>query len=69
MAQQITKETTIGELLRINTGVIPILMSVGMHCFGCPASQGESIGEAAWVHGLDEDELVEKINAFLATQE
>ena len=66
---QITKDITIGELLQLNTGVIPILMSAGMHCLGCPASQGESIGEAAYVHGLDADELVEQINEFLSTQE
>ncbi len=65
---QITKEITIGELLQINTGVIPILMSAGMHCLGCPASQAESIGEAAYVHGLDADELVNEINDFLAKE-
>ena len=47
---QISKDITIGELLQVNTGVIPILMAAGMHCLGCPASQGESIGEAAEVH-------------------
>ena len=63
---QISKDITIGELLQVNTGVIPILMAAGMHCLGCPASQGESIGEAAEVHGLDPDDLVGKINEFLA---
>ena len=38
---------------------------IGMHCLGCPASQGESLAEAAMVHGIDADLLVEKINAFL----
>ena len=38
------------------------------HCLGCPASQGESLAEAAMVHGIDSDLLVEKINAFLAAQ-
>lgn len=57
---KITKETLIGELLRINEGVAPILMGIGMHCLGCPASQGESIAEACMVHGVDPDELVKK---------
>ena len=65
----ITKETTIGELLNINMNVAPILMEIGMHCLGCPASQGESLGEAAMVHGIDADLLVEKINAFLKANE
>ena len=60
---QISKDITIGELLQVNTGVIPILMAAGMHCLGCPASRGESIADACAVHGTDADELVEKLNA------
>ena len=62
---QISKDITIGELLQVNTGVIPILMAAGMHCLGCPASQGESIEEACMVHGTNADELVAKLNAFI----
>mgnify|MGYP002801386315 CR=1 FL=1 len=61
----VTKEMTIGEVLNINMDSAPILMEIGMHCLGCPASQGESLEEAAMVHGIDADLLVEKINAFL----
>ena len=61
----VTKEMTIGEVLNINMDIAPILMEMGMHCLGCPASQGESLEEAAMVHGIDADLLVEKINAFL----
>ena len=53
---------TIGELLRLNENVIPVLMGIGMHCIGCPASLGESIEEACYVHGIDPDELVERLN-------
>ena len=66
MAVQVSKEMTIGEILAINPMVAPILMEIGMHCLGCPSAQGESLEEAAMVHGLDADLLVEKINAFLA---
>ena len=62
---QVTKDTMIGDLLRIDAGVAPILMSIGMHCLGCPSSQGESIEEAAMVHGIDADLLTEKLNAIL----
>ena len=61
----VTKEMTICEVLNINMDIAPILMEIGMHCLGCPASQGESLEEAAMVHGIDADLLVEKINAFL----
>lgn len=65
MSVKIAKETTIGELISLYPQVAPILMQVGMHCLGCPSAQAESLGEAAMVHGLDADLLVEKINAFL----
>ncbi len=62
---QVTKDTMIGDLLRIDMGVAPILMNIGMHCLGCPASQGETIEEAAMVHGIDPGSLVDEINNFL----
>jgi len=62
---QIDKDTLIGELMEIDITTAPILMSIGMHCIGCPASQMETIEEAAWVHGMDVDELVNEINAHL----
>ena len=63
---QITKDMTIGEILREDYDVAPVLMSMGMHCLGCPASQGESLEEAAMVHGLDGDIVVKAVNEFLA---
>jgi hybrid cluster-associated redox disulfide protein len=65
MMAQVSRDTTIGEALSMNPGIAPILQEIGMHCLGCPASQGESLAEAAMVHGIDADLLVEKINAFL----
>lgn len=64
MAKEITKEMYIGELLQINPGFAQLLMSVGMHCLGCPSSQMESIEDAAMVHGFDVDELLQKLNNF-----
>ncbi|MBQ8280371.1 MAG: DUF1858 domain-containing protein [Roseburia sp.] len=63
---QVTKQTMIGDLLRIDQNVAPILLNIGMHCLGCPSSQMETIEEAAMVHGIDADELVQTINDFLA---
>lgn len=59
----ITKDMTIGEILRVAPEVAPILMEAGMHCLGCPSAQAESLEEAAMVHGLDINSLMEKINA------
>lgn len=63
---QISKDTTIGELLNVYPEAAPILMEIGMHCLGCPSAQGESLAEAAMVHGIDSNLLVEKINASMA---
>lgn len=57
----ISKEMTIGEILRTNPNAAPILMEAGMHCVGCPSAQGESLEEAAMVHGMDIDALMEKL--------
>ena len=59
---QITKDMTIGEIIRIDQRVIPILMEAGMHCIGCPSAQGETLEEAAMVHGMDIDALMKAIN-------
>ena len=57
----VTKDMTIGEILVTAPEVAPVLMEAGMHCLGCPASQAESLEEAAMVHGIDVDELMERI--------
>lgn len=58
---EITKDMTIGEILRTNPDIAPVLMNAGMHCLGCPSAQGESLEEAAMVHGLDIDALMTEI--------
>ena len=63
---KVSKSTMIGELLQIDEGVAPILLNIGMHCLGCPSSQMETIEEAAMVHGLNADELIENVNGYLA---
>lgn len=60
---EITKNTKIGELLENAPEKAEILIQAGMHCLGCPASQAETLEEACDVHGIDVNELVEKLNA------
>ena len=64
----ITKDTIIGDILNIAPQTAPLFMGIGMHCLGCPASRGESIEEACAVHGVDCDELIEKLNEHLAAK-
>ena len=65
---RITKDTTIGEALQIDAGIIPILMGIGMHCVGCPSSIGESLEEACMVHGLDVDTVFAEIQNYLESK-
>lgn len=60
----ITKDMLIGDILKKAPEVAPVLMQAGMHCLGCPASQGESLEEAAMVHGINIDELMAAIEQF-----
>lgn len=62
---KVSKDMLIGELIQVDQNVIPILMRAGMHCIGCPSAQAESLEEAAMVHGIDADVLVQQINDFL----
>lgn len=57
----ITRDMTIGQAIAANPDVVPVLLNAGMHCLGCPSAQGESIAEAAMVHGINVDELMKAI--------
>ncbi len=59
----ITKDTTIGQELIENRDIAPVLLEAGMHCLGCAYAQGETLEEAAMVHGFDVNDLLAKINA------
>lgn len=65
---KISKDMTIGELIRLDQNIIAILMRAGMHCIGCPSAQGESLAGAAMVHGIDADVLEAQINDYLSTK-
>ena len=57
---------TIQQVLEIDMNSAPVFFSMGMHCVGCPSSIGETLEEAAMVHGFDVDELVKKLNEYFA---
>lgn len=69
MAQQITKQTLIGEMLQMDMGIAAILMAAGMHCVGCPSSAMESLEEACMVHEMDADQVLKRINDYLANKD
>ncbi len=60
---KIEKDTKIGEIVEKAPEKVEILLDAGMHCLGCPASQAETLEEACMVHGIEVEELLEKLNA------
>ena len=60
---EFNKDTTIGEILEKAPEKADILLEVGMHCLGCPASQMETLEEAWMVHRIDVNEVIEKLNS------
>ena len=57
----ITGDMLIGDLLRIYPDSAGTLMGIGMHCLGCPSSQGESIAQACMVHGVNMESVIQKL--------
>ncbi len=65
---KVTKDMTIAQIIQLDQNIVPLLVEAGMHCIGCPSAQGESLAEAAFVHGIDADKLAEDINKFLEAE-
>ena len=68
MADTVTGKTLIGEIVNNHPEATEILLSIGMHCLGCPASQMESLEEACAVHGIPAQRVIDAINAKIAAQ-
>lgn len=60
-AGEITKDMTIGELLQLKPEKAEVLLSIGMHCLGCPSSQGETLEDACAVHGIAVEDLLSRL--------
>ena len=60
----ITKDMLVTDALMLNPNLAPVLMQAGMYCFSCPASMGETLEEAAMVHGFDVDDILEAVNSL-----
>ena len=58
----VTKDMTIGQVVRENPDKVDVLMSFGMGCVGGPSAQAETLEEAAMVHGLNVENLLEALN-------
>ncbi|KLU64999.1 MULTISPECIES: DUF1858 domain-containing protein [Desulfosporosinus] len=58
----LTKEMTVGQVLKLYPQTVQIFLELGMHCLGCPSSATESLEGAALTHGRDPNKLVAQLN-------
>ena len=63
---EVTKKSIIGDVLDYDKGTAEFFFAIGMHCLGCPASRGETLEQACYVHGTDVDKLVADLNDHMA---
>lgn len=61
----VDKTMTIREVLELDPGMARIMMNYGLHCLGCPHATAESLEQAGMVHGINVDEMIEKLNEFM----
>ncbi len=70
---KVDKTMVINDIISIDMkGITPILLKAGMHCIGCPSSMNETLGEASFVHGMEQseiDKIVDEINIYLENSE
>jgi hybrid cluster-associated redox disulfide protein len=59
---EITKDMTIGDVVKKYPATVSALMNYGMGCIGCPSAQAESLEDAARVHGIEVSKLVDSLN-------
>ena len=64
----VTKDTIIGDILDLDQSTAPFFLEMGMHCLGCPSARGETLEQACAVHGVDPEELVQKLNEHLQSK-
>lgn len=65
---EVTKDMLIGDILDADSGTAEFFLYMGMHCLGCPSARGESLEMACAVHGVDVEQMVADINAYLASK-
>ena len=64
---EITKNTMISEILENAPQAMPVFQGIGMHCMGCALASGETVEDACAAHGVDPDEFIMDLKAFLQT--
>ena len=64
---EITRETLISEIVNTCPEAMPAFQAIGMHCMGCALASGETLEQACAAHGVDPDEFLVGLKAYLET--
>lgn len=62
MAEKITKNMSLKDIISKYPETFEIFMKYGLHCIGCHMAQFENLEEGAKAHGIDVDKLVKDLN-------
>ena len=62
---EITRETLISEIVENCPEAMPAFQAIGMHCMGCALASGENLEQACAAHGVDPDEFLVELKAYL----
>ena len=61
---KITGDMLISEVIELVPDIAPVFFEFGMHCLGCACAHGETVAQAAEVHGVDPEVMIARLNEF-----
>jgi hybrid cluster-associated redox disulfide protein len=70
--EKITKDSNLGEVVRLHPNLAETLLDYGLHCVGCFASEYDTIEMGAKIHGMTDaeiQEMIDRLNEVLETGE
>ena len=62
MSQQITKDMTFAQVMRMHPDVVRVFAKYNLGCIGCMGAQAETLEQGCGAHGLDVNEVVNDLN-------
>ena len=65
MAQKISKDMNIMEIVQICPESVAVFQKYGLGCIGCAAARFENLEAGARVHGFNPDDMVNDINELI----
>lgn len=65
----ITKEMSIGEVVRQYPETVPVFLEHGLGCLGCALAHFENIAQGAKAHGIDLEGLMVALNEAISARQ